>query len=98
MVARRDALSADDLRALAQAVRRRDGVETVVIGGSPDGKKVAIAVVTSGEPNAGELVKQIAAVVGGGGGGSADVAVAGGKDPSRLDEALALARSILAST
>jgi alanyl-tRNA synthetase len=98
VVARRDALTADDLRALAQAVRRRDGVETVVIGGSPDGKKVAIAVVTGGQPNAGELVKQVATVVGGGGGGSADVAVAGGKDPSRLDEALELARSILAGT
>jgi alanyl-tRNA synthetase len=30
--------------------------------------------------------------VGGGGGGKGDVATAGGKDPARIDDALALAR------
>ena len=96
VVARRDGLSADELRTLAQAVHRRDGVKAVVLGGSPDGTKVAIVAVTGGDPDAGTLVKQVAQVVGGGGGGSAEVAVAGGRDPGRLDEALSEARRILA--
>ena len=39
--------------------------------------------------HAGNLLKQVAPLVGGGGGGRPDFAQAGGKDPSRLDEALA---------
>jgi alanyl-tRNA synthetase len=39
---------------------------------------------------AGNLVKQVARVVGGGGGGKPTLAQAGGRDPNRLDEALAL--------
>jgi alanyl-tRNA synthetase len=95
VVARRDGIGADELRALAQAARRRDGVRAVVVGGVPEPGKVAIAAVTGGEPDAGALVKQVAAIVGGGGGGSPEVAVAGGRDPGRLDEALAEARRAL---
>jgi alanyl-tRNA synthetase len=95
VVARRDGLAADDLRALAQAVRRRDGVQAVVLGGSPDGVKVALAAATGGSPDAGALVKRVAALVGGGGGGSAEVAVAGGRDPSQLEAALGEARHAL---
>jgi alanyl-tRNA synthetase len=40
---------------------------------------------------AGEVVAIAAAVVGGGGGGRDTIAQAGGKDPEKLDEALALA-------
>jgi alanyl-tRNA synthetase len=95
VVARLDGRAAEELRTVAQAALRRDGVRAAVVGGSPDGQKVAIAVATGGEPNAGELVKRVAAVVGGGGGGSAEVAVAGGRDPAQLDEALAEARRAL---
>jgi alanyl-tRNA synthetase len=38
---------------------------------------------------AGELIREVAGIVGGGGGGRPDFAQAGGKDPSRIDEALA---------
>ena len=38
---------------------------------------------------AGAIVKKIAPIVGGGGGGRDDMAQAGGKDPSKIDEALA---------
>ncbi|HUA94070.1 MAG TPA: alanine--tRNA ligase, partial [Acidimicrobiales bacterium] len=53
VVARRDGLATDELRTLAQAVHRRDGVKAVVLGGSPDGTKVAIVAVTGGDPDAG---------------------------------------------
>ena len=42
--------------------------------------------------NASALIADAAKTVQGGAGKSADVAVAGGKDPSKLDEALALAQ------
>jgi len=38
--------------------------------------------------HAGKLIKEIAAIVDGGGGGRPDMAQAGGKNPSRLGEAL----------
>ena len=46
--------------------------------------------------DAGELVKQLAPLLGGGGGGSPEMAVAGGKDPGGIDRALDEARRILA--
>ena len=68
-----------------------------MLGGSPDGTKVAIAVATGGEPDATELVRALGAMVGGGGGGSAELALAGGKDPSRIDAALAEAQRLLSA-
>jgi alanyl-tRNA synthetase len=95
VVARRDGLSPDELRSLAQMTRRRPGVRAAVLGGTPDGTKVSIAAATGGAPDAGDLVRRVGALVGGGGGGSPELALAGGRDPSRLDEALAEARRLL---
>ncbi|HVX21168.1 MAG TPA: alanine--tRNA ligase [Acidimicrobiales bacterium] len=95
VVARQDGHTAEELRSLAQAVRRRPGVRAAVLGGSADGSKVAIAVATGGDPDAGALVKQVGKIVQGGGGGSPEVAVAGGRDLSRLDDALGEARRLL---
>ncbi len=97
VVARRDQVQPDALRSLAQAVLRHDGVRAVVLGGSPDGSSVAIAAATGGEPNATQLVKTLGPMVGGGGGGSAELAQAGGKDPSQIDAALAEAQRLLSA-
>ncbi|MCS7254088.1 MAG: DHHA1 domain-containing protein, partial [Armatimonadetes bacterium] len=45
--------------------------------------------------HAGELLREVASVTGGGGGGRADFAQAGGKDPTKLDEALAKAKEVV---
>jgi alanyl-tRNA synthetase len=95
VVARRDGRAPEELRTLAQTVHRTDGVRAVVVGGSPDGEKVTIAAATGGDPDAVVLVKQLAPLVKGGGGGSPEVALAGGRDPSQLDAALAEARRLL---
>ena len=42
---------------------------------------------------AGNIVKAAATVCGGGGGGRPNMAQAGGKDPSKIDEALATAKT-----
>ena len=97
VVARRDNVEPDALRTLAQAVLRHDGVRAVVLGGSPDGTKVAIAAATGGSPDATQLVRTLGAMVGGGGGGTAEVAFAGGKDPSQIEAALAEAQRLLSA-
>jgi alanyl-tRNA synthetase len=97
VVARRDQVEPDALQNLAQAVLRHDGVRAVVLGGSPDGMKAAIVAATGGTPDATELVRTLGAMVGGGGGGSAEVARAGGKDPSRIEAALAEAQRLLSA-
>jgi alanyl-tRNA synthetase len=105
VVARSDGLTPDQLRDLAQTVRSRGELRVVVIGGSPDGVKASVAVAADrtgahselgGQLHAGDLVKQIAPLLGGGGGGSPEVAVAGGKDPSGIDGALDAARRLTA--
>jgi alanyl-tRNA synthetase len=101
VVARRDGIAADQLRDLAALVRGYDGIGTVVLGGSPDGAKVAlVALVAKGaSPTAPELIADAARIVGGGGGGkNPEVAMAGGRDAGRLDEALDQVRSLLGLT
>ncbi len=96
VVARRDGLSADELRDLALAVRSQPGVRAVVLGGSPEaGKVTLVAAVEKGYPaDAPQLVSAAARIVGGGGGGrNPELAMAGGRDASRLDEALDVARA-----
>ena len=95
VVARRDKVDPDALRNLAQSILRHDGVRAVVLGGSPDGTKVAIVAATGGTPDARELVRTLGPLVGGGGGGSPEVATAGGKDPSGIEAALAEAQRLL---
>ena len=94
VVARVDGLARDDLRSLALAVRDQPGVRAVVLGGAPDGGGVALVAAASQDSglDAGELIADAARTVGGGGGKNPDLAVAGGRDPSRLDEALDQAR------
>src|ERR1700722_183354 len=97
VVARRDKVTQAGLRSLAQAILRHDGVRAVLLGGSPDGKSAAIVAVTGGTPDATQLVRTLGKMVGGGGGGSAELATAGGKDPSGIEAALAEAQRLLSA-
>jgi alanyl-tRNA synthetase len=70
----------------------------IVLGGVANG---AVALIASVSPDftakvqAGKIIQQIAPIVGGKGGGKPDNARGGGKDASKLDEALAKAKSLL---
>jgi len=75
-------------------VRAEDGVRAVVLGAAPaDGKVALVAAVAKGSGLvASELIAEAARMVGGGGSKHPELAMAGGRDPSRLDEALDAAR------
>ena len=94
VVARVDGVGRDELKELALKLRNQDGVDVVVLGGEPEGGGAAlVAAVTPGRsPGAGELIADGAKAIKGGGGKGPDLAMAGGKDPTGLDEALNLAR------
>jgi alanyl-tRNA synthetase len=98
LVTRADGLTTAQLQELANQVRQLGGLRTVVLGGSPDGTRVAlVALAAKGGPvTAPELIAPAARAVGGGGGGKdPERATAGGKDASRLDEALEQIRTVL---
>jgi alanyl-tRNA synthetase len=91
LVARADGLSPSQLQELAHQVQRTGGAQTVVLGGSPDGSRVAlVALAPKGSTvTAPDLISAAARTVGGGGGGKdPERSVAGGKDAGKLDEAL----------
>ena len=99
VVARVEAETRDEVRDLALALRDRPGIRAVVLGSSPGGKGVALVAAVSPDSglDAGALIAEAARTVGGGGGKGADLAVAGGRSPERLDEALEQARAAAGS-
>jgi alanyl-tRNA synthetase len=94
VVERIDGVDPGDLRDLAIAVRQQPGVRRVVLlGETPSGGVSLVAAVQPDEGiPAADLITSAARAVGGGGGGKGDIATAGGKDPSGLDEAMRIAR------
>jgi alanyl-tRNA synthetase len=83
---------ANALRGLADDLRGMTGRFVLVSVGAADGTP-SILVAASRDLaaegfDAGAVVRQAAPIIGGGGGGRADLAQAGGRDASRLDEAL----------
>jgi len=82
---------------LANRVQSKLGGESAIALGGATGDKVGLVVLVSkgavGDGvSAASVVREAASVVGGGGGGRDEMAQAGGKDASKLDEALATAR------
>jgi alanyl-tRNA synthetase len=88
----------DGLRALVDQHRARIKSGVVVLAAPSDGKVTIVVGVTpdlTKKLPAGQIVKQIAPIVGGAGGGRADFAEAGGKDLAKIGEMLAAARSVV---
>ena len=90
----------DTLQAVADALKGQfQGV--IVVAGIGDSGSVALVAAVSpqftGRIQAGKIIQQMAPIVGGKGGGRPDNARGGGKDASKLDEALAVARTLLSA-
>ncbi len=93
-----DGLDADALLDLSDRLKQQRSPAAVVLGSREDGKVHLVANFDSSvaeKIGAGDVVREIAPIVGGGGGGRPTMARAGGKDPERLPDAIARAAELL---
>src|SRR5207302_5924931 len=91
-------LDKDALRNLADSLKARIKSGVVVLASENDGKVQIVVAVTpdlTQRVKAGQVVKEIAPIVGGGGGGRPDFAEAGGRQPEKIDEMLAAAEGVV---
>jgi alanyl-tRNA synthetase len=92
-------LDKDALRGLADSLKAKIASGVVVLASANDGKVQIVVSVTpdlTARVKAGQIVKEIAPIVGGGGGGRPDFAEAGGKRPDKIDALLAASPEVLA--
>ena len=95
-------LEKDALRGVADSLKARIKSGVVILASSSsagDGKVQIVVAVTpdlTSRIKAGQIVKEIAPIVGGGGGGRPDFAEAGGKLPEKIDEMLDVSKSVIA--
>lgn len=86
------------LRDLGDQLKSKVGEGVVVIASSNDGKVNLIAMATDAAvkagAHAGNLIKEIAPLVGGGGGGRPNMAQAGGKNPAGVQDAISKAKDV----
>lgn len=84
------------LRNLGDQMKEKIGEGIVVLASANGGKVTLLSMVTDGAmkkgAHAGNLIKEIAPLVGGGGGGRPNMAQAGGKNPAGIEEALKKAK------
>jgi alanyl-tRNA synthetase len=92
-------VTTDLVRVQADRVRQKLPSAFITFGWSEAADKVSVLVALTNDMvkkglKSGEIVKQLAAIVGGSGGGKPDLAQAGGKDPAKLGDALKQASEI----
>jgi alanyl-tRNA synthetase len=100
VVGRLAAAPVDQIRSAMDMLKKKAQSAAVVLGvAEGDSKVMLLAAVTDDlikrGVKAGDIVKEIAPMVGGGGGGRPQMAQAGGKNPAKLDEALARAMAMI---
>jgi alanyl-tRNA synthetase len=98
VVARCDGRDQQAMRELVERLRHRRDITAVGLVGTPDGESVVVGVgVTDGMTDAQTLARSAAKAVGGGAGGrDRQLAVGGGRDVARIEDALELLRAALA--
>ncbi|MDZ8093607.1 MAG: alanine--tRNA ligase [Nostoc sp. DedQUE05] len=102
IVAQLEDVDPESLKTAAERLLQKIGNGAVVLGSVPEEGKVSIVAAFSPEVNkkglqAGKFVGAIAKICGGGGGGRPNLAQAGGRDASKLPDALQQAESELKS-
>jgi alanyl-tRNA synthetase len=84
---------------MADTLRDKLGEAVVLVCAANAGKAQLVVTVSKAlttRYKAGDIVKQIAGIVGGSGGGRPDMAQAGGTDVSKIDEAMARFYAVVA--
>jgi alanyl-tRNA synthetase len=98
LVMQMSGISGKDLRTMSDTARDRIGSGVVLLASDCEGKVGLLVGVTSdleGKVHAGNIISEIAPLVGGRGGGRADLAQAGGNDPSGIPQAVERFRTLL---
>lgn len=100
LVAELPGVDGESLKTAAERLQQKLGESAVVLGSVSDGKVSLVAafspvVIKDKKLQAGKFIGAIAKLCGGGGGGRPNLAQAGGRDPSKLPEALSTAKSQL---
>ena len=99
LAARMEGVDANGLRELGDSLKEKLGECVIVLASVADGKVQLMATATDGAlkkgAHAGNLIKGIAKFVGGGGGGRPNMAMAGGKNPEGVDQALEESAKVL---
>ena len=93
-----DGVDAKQLRDIADQLKEKLGSGVVVLASAGEANVNLVASVSKDltkKFHAGNIVKELAAMVGGGGGGRPDFAQAGGKDPAKIDAALKRAEELV---
>ncbi|MDO4176696.1 MAG: alanine--tRNA ligase-related protein, partial [Bacillota bacterium] len=89
----------NDLRELSDQIKASNKGVAMVFAAVAGGKVTFLVSLTDDlvekGMHAGKMIKEIAAAAGGGGGGKADMAQAGAKDPSKLNDAFAKAEELI---
>jgi alanyl-tRNA synthetase len=90
----------DQIRSAADAVKKKAPSAAIVFGSAQGTDKVMLLAAVTDDlikkgVKAGDIVKEIAPIVGGGGGGRPQMAQAGGKNPAKLKEALEKAEQLI---
>ena len=100
LAAKIDGMDMDSLRNMADEMKAKIGSGVIVLASPVDGKVNIVAAVTKDLTekgfHAGKIAKEAAAVCGGGGGGRPDMAQAGGKDASKIGDALKRVEALIA--
>jgi alanyl-tRNA synthetase len=95
LAAKLEGVDPKSLRETVDQLKNKLGTAAIVLS-CVDGDKVSLAAGVTKDAidriKAGDLVNVVAQQVGGRGGGRPDMAMAGGNDPSKLDEALSLVK------
>jgi alanyl-tRNA synthetase len=97
-----DGASADGIRTAADKLRILNNNTIVALASAVGPDKVSVAVGISDALvkkgfNAGSLAKEFATICGGGGGGKPQLAQAGGRDPAKIEQALARVKEVIAN-
>ena len=101
LVANLGEVDAESLKTAAERLQQKLGEGAVILGSIPEADKVSLVaafspqVIKNKQLQAGKFIGNIAKICGGGGGGRPNLAQAGGRDPSKLTEALETARNQL---
>ncbi len=87
-----DVVEAGDIKQMIDDIKNRKASVAVMLFQKKGDKVLLAAGVKNAPVKAGAWIKEVAPVLGGGGGGRDDFAQAGGKDASKLQDAIALAK------